>query len=174
MRLTILLLVLLFAACAPKLPQGTNGELRKQLYYDANLAFSVAIPEGWQRQFVIPPNISDADYAVVWKAPGPQPTQQIILTVVRIANRTERATANSLAEFSSEHPGFNIITQSAKPVNPAIEQEVLGHTPSRTYRVVHLIGGNHLFRFELSTPPELFEQYQPLFDLILASFEPLA
>jgi hypothetical protein len=176
MRLILIsLAILLFfcCSCAPKMPGGDIGDLRKKLYYDANLAFSVAVPEDWERKFIAPPANSPARYAIFWQGRiNPQQPRRVAMDVALLrGDMNDEMIDASLADFSLAHPGFTVTSRKGLTDEPDAPLEILGHSPTRFYKIVHIPAEDRVFRMDFSTPPEDFDGYQPLFDLIIASFQ---
>ncbi|HKI50473.1 MAG TPA: hypothetical protein VJ995_00215 [Geothermobacteraceae bacterium] len=170
-----LLLLLLIYGCAPKLPEGAGDDLRKKLYYDANLAFSVAVPEEWDRSFISPPPMSPAKYAVFWRgAIDELPPRYVEMHVARLGDQNHEQLRNAaLNDFKLAHPGFTLTAE--KPLSDALNAPILllGHTSSRSFQLVLFLPPDVGFMLDFSAPPEDFETYQPLFNLILDSFQPI-
>jgi len=169
-----LILLLLTVGCAPKLPEGAGHDVRKKLYYDANLAFSVAIPEEWQRSFISPPSLSPASYAVFWRGQIEQQPRYVEMHVARLnVHDQEELRSAALEDFGQAHPGFTVTSNRPLSEEPDAPALILGHTSSRLFQLVLIPARGGGFRIDLSTPPEDFETYQPLFDLIVGSFQPI-
>lgn len=168
-----LILLLLICGCAPNLPEGTGGDLRKKLYYDANLAFSVAVPEEWERSFISPPPMSPEKYAVFWRGEiEEQPPRYVEMHVARLKYQNHEQLRNAaLNDFGLAHPGFTLTAE--RPLSDASNAPILllGHTSSRFFQLVLFLSPDGGFMLDFSTPPEDFETFQPLFDLILSSFQ---
>jgi len=170
-----LFLVLFAAGCAPKMTDGTTGDLRKKLYYDANLAFSIAVPEDWERKFISPPRQSPARYAVHWQ--GDIESRQSRLAEMNVALLAgadrDAMLRTSLADFAEAHPGFEVTVQNELDDQTDSPPDILGRSSSRQYRIVHIPAPGGSYRIDFSTPKDDFSTYQPLFDLILGSFQQL-
>jgi len=173
LSLSLILLLLTFG-CAPKPPEGTGGDLRKKLYYDANLAFSIAVPETWERSFISPPSLSPASYAVFWRGQIEQQPRYVEMHVARLnVHDQEELRSAALEDFGLAHPGFTVTADRALSEGSDAPVLILGHTPSRSFQLALFPVPDGGFRIDLSTPPEDFETFQPLFELILSSFRPL-
>jgi hypothetical protein len=173
--LSLSILLLVCCSCAPKMPGGAAGDLRKKLYYDANLAFSIAVPEAWDRKFITPPAHSPAGYAICWQGLiDPQQPRRVTMNVALFGGAMSgELLSASMADFTLAHPGFSVTARKSLTDDPDAPLEILGHSSARFYKIVHLSAADRVFRFDFSTPPEDFDSYQPLFDLILASFHPV-
>jgi hypothetical protein len=173
--ISLSILLILCCGCAPKMPNGSTGDLRKRLYYDANLASSIAVPEDWERKFISPPAHSPTEYAIYWHGQiDRQRPRRVTMNVALFSGAmSAEMIARSLADFTLAHPGFTVTSQQSLTDEADAPLEIIGRSSTRFYKIVHLSAADKIYRFDFSTPPEDFDSYQPLFDLILASFQPI-
>lgn len=175
MRPIVLLLLLLFAiGCASKAVDDGVPEVREKLYIDANLAFSMMVPEDWKRSFITPPPGSPARYSVRWKgAIKDEPVRLIELQValLPITSRLESSPA-ILQELALSHPALTITGQQQLADQPDAPLVFSGRTPDRQHQLMLVTARQGHFRIELSAPTEDFAAYELLFTEILASFQP--
>lgn len=175
--LLLLLTALLVSGCSSSAPKNSAGkELTKKLYLDANLEFSLTVPEDWDRRFVTTPHYSTAPYAVLWSSAA-DPTQpentpvEIQATVMKSRSAVDQQQLADL--FIQSVPGFTSTT--LRPLEDALipTLELMGHSAVRSYRVLFIQDTGRCYQLSFSAPPEAFEKYRPIFDMVLFSFAPL-
>lgn len=172
--LPALFLLLLGSGCAPKVADETGEVVREKLYYDANLAFSVTVPETWKRSFITPPPGSPGGYSVLWRgdlAEGAEGIIELQVDLLADAARQESA-STTLQKLARSHPGLIITGQHRRSDDPDAPLVFSGHTPDRQHQLMLIPGRQGRFQIELSAPEEDFAALQVLFAEILASFQP--
>lgn len=173
----ILLTVFLLSGCGASAPKDADGkEFTKKLYLDANLEFSLTVPEDWSRRFVTTPQSSTAPYAVLWSSPvnSEEPDGAVIEIQATVMQPEDTDDPQQLADlFSQSVPGFN--TTALRPLEDVLipTLELLGYNAARTYRVIFIQDTDHLYLLSFSAPPEHYEEYRKIFDMVFFSFAPL-
>jgi len=170
----ILLLFLFSCSTAPK---GSDGkELHKKLYLDANLEFTLTVPDDWSRRFLPATVGSPATYAVLWQSPVDKENPDIEPAEIRVdlLSRQTSMDEKSLAGiFQLSHPGFN--STAVRRLEGALftTVELLGHTSARSYQVFFIQAPKQVYQISFSSAPEQFAPNQQLFKLVFGSFVPL-
>jgi len=174
--LPFVLLALFLNACAPKAPADQVSRQPKRVYFDANLEFSITIPEPWKRQFVRSPEGAGALYEVRWTGVLPElPGNRIEMEAMLLPpGALENVESSGLKDFVLGHPGFQLESRSQFAQLSFPASEAFGQTAQRSYLIFHIAAPKHLYRIAFSTPPEVFEHYLPLFHEIIESFTPLS
>jgi len=169
-----LLGVLLAFGCGAR--PGTSGEsLKKTYYFDAELQFAIETPSQWR--------MSRGDgkepesCTVRWQAAAPAgeggPAAQATVFACPAA-RWPTGADGMRTELLTAHPGLTLGPREAL-APPAGGAEILeGHDASRHYLVTLLPTEERGYIVILSAPIVSFEELRPLFEEILASFEPVA
>jgi len=171
-----LLLLALLAGCSST-PKDSNGkELHKKLFLDANLEFTLTVPQDWLRAFTPTRIGAPVSYGVHWQAPPDGPAETSIPPEIRVdilAAGTPLDGPELTTAFERDHPGFT--STAARLLEDVLFStlELLGHTPARTYRILYIQTPERLYRVSFSSRPEEFDRNQPLFDMVFQSFSPL-
>jgi len=174
-HLLLILLPILLISCGPKNPAEQVADLPKRVYLDANLGFAVTIPEQWNREFVRSPEVSGAPYEVRWVAELPElPGKTIEVEVALFPPAPlEEAEAAGMEDFILAHPGFNLTARNQLEKLALPASESLGHTSRRNYQIFHIATPKYVYQIACSVPPEVFDNYVPLFREIIETFTPL-
>jgi len=166
--------VLLAFGCGAR--PGNSGEtLKKTYYFDAELQFAIEIPSTWRlsRSDGQAPESCTVHWQDATPAGNGEPAAQATVFACP-ATRWPTGADAMRTELLTAHPGLTLGPREELD-SSAGEAEILeGHDASRHYLVTLLPTEERGYIVILSAAVGSFEEIRPLFEEILASFEPVA
>lgn len=168
------LLLALSSGCARR-PAGEAGILEhmETYYFDAELAFAIEYPSGWrsERGSGRPPE----SCTVHWQSPSQKDIAEPVVRAAVVAcllSHWPGGLTAMRAEFLAGRPALNISEEKEVVLPGGKGIMLVGNDASRTHLAVFLETENRGYIVIFSTPGGDFENYRPLFEEILESFQP--
>lgn len=175
-RLLLLVgLCYLVTACGGLNGNGNGGEeLPSRLFVDANLGINLEIPQDWQRTMSKPMWGSPASYAVVWQGYPDETFGDILIRLTILDHRKTPLDIESLLElYRQRFPTFQVTAQKPVELSTGNAIEILGYTPADNRRLWFLPLASELGLLECIASAANFSSFQPIFDEIQASLQPI-